>query len=117
MAATTPLCNDLARHDLARHDVALRRRHVQRQPFDRRELERQGWRTTLEFRENHERDGSGLLGAVIAEWRAEGERIDSDGAVIALVATAASPPAAWRRLRAAVDSTRRPARSRETAMR
>lgn len=112
MATTTR-----SRHGDGVSAVAPRRRHVQRQPFDRRELERRGWRTTLEYQENHERDGSGVLGAVDAQWRAEGEQIDAAGDVIALVAVAASPAAAWRRLRVAAESTRRPVRSREVARR
>ena len=58
-----------------------------------------------------------MLGAVIAEWRAAGERIGPDGAVIALVSNGPSPAAAWRRLRAAADSTQPRPRSQEVARR
>lgn len=87
-----------------RHVAGAQRRHARRQPFDRRELERRGWRTTLDYRENHERDAAGVLGAVVAEWSAEGERIGADGEAIAVVAVGPSPAAAWRRLRAAAES-------------
>ncbi|MGB3737154.1 MAG: hypothetical protein WA964_19525 [Ilumatobacter sp.] len=107
----------MAATSTVRHASAPRRRHAQRQPFDRRELERRGWRTTLDYQENHERDDSGVLGAVTALWRAEGEWTDEDGAVIALVSIASSPAAAWRRLRVAADSTRTRARSEEVARR
>lgn len=99
----------------SRHPVPRRRSHAQRQPFDRRELERCGWRTTLDYRENHERDAAGVLGVVTTEWRAEGEWFNADGDVIALSARGASPAAAWRRLRSAAESASRSSRSREVA--
>ncbi|MEP1124976.1 MAG: hypothetical protein ABJH68_13920 [Ilumatobacter sp.] len=89
----------------SRHAVAPRRRDARRQPFDRRELERRGWRTTLEYRENHRRDPSGLLVTVDAEWCAEGERTGADGGVVAVMSSGPSPAAAWRRLRVAAEST------------
>ena len=69
------------------------RHHGSRQPFDRWELERAGWRTTLEFRENHARLDDGQLIDVEPFWVAEAER---DGIVIC--ATARSESRAWSRL-------------------
>lgn len=74
-----------------------------RQPFDRRELERSGWRTTLEYRENLVRSFSGRLVHVDAEWRAEGERVGAHGEVRVVQAVGKSPAAAWSRLRTAAD--------------
>ena len=54
-----------------------RRRHgVRLEPADRRALERSGWRTTLEYRENHVRGRDGTLLEVIPAWTAEAERYD-----------------------------------------
>jgi hypothetical protein len=44
------------------------------QQADRRELERAGWRTTLEFRENNLRGRDGRLLQVEEIWHAEAER-------------------------------------------
>ena len=44
------------------------------QQADRRELERAGWRTTLEFRENNVRGRDGRLSQVEEIWHAEAER-------------------------------------------
>lgn len=85
--------------------TASPRRHSRRQPHDRRELERRGWRTTLDYRENHERDADGTLATVTTEWRAEGELINALGDVLVVVASGPSPAAAWRRLRAKADSS------------
>ncbi len=54
-----------------------RRRHgVRLEPADRRTLERSGWRTTLEYRENHVRGRDGTLLEVVPAWTAEAERYD-----------------------------------------
>lgn len=74
-----------------------------RQPHDRRQLERAGWRTTLEYRENLQRDESGRLHDVVALWRAEAERVDRDGRVLVVAAQGASPAAAWSRLRSHIE--------------
>jgi hypothetical protein len=58
-------------------------------------LERAGWRTTLEFRENHVRLDNGQLIDVEPFWVAEAER---DGVVIG--ASARSESRAWSRLQA-----------------
>ena len=74
---------------------ALRRRHRSTlRQLDRRALERDGWRTTLDFRENHVRQGDGRLLDVDSFWQAEAER---HGDLI--VATARSEARAWARLR------------------
>lgn len=53
------------------------RRHVEvLAPDARRQLERLGWRTTLEYRENHIRAGTGQLLEVVPVWTAEAEQFD-----------------------------------------
>lgn len=51
-----------------------RRHGVVLEPRPRRELERAGWRTTLDFRENHVRGLDGRLLRVEPVWIAEAER-------------------------------------------
>jgi len=63
------------------------------QPADRRDLERAGWRTTLDFRENHDRGLDGRLLRVEEVWVAVAERYDGDLAVA--TATGATPDEAW----------------------
>ena len=78
-------------------------------PFDRRALERQGWRTLLDYREDHIRDDDGVLMVVIPRWTAEAER--EGGAW--LTASAPEARAAWALLRrAAADVDRRERRER-----
>jgi hypothetical protein len=94
--------------DATPEDDTRRPRHPEmrrgvRQPFDRRELERGGWRTTLEYRENLVRSFSGRLVHVDAEWRAEGERVSADGEIRVVHAVGQSPASAWSRLRTAAD--------------
>ena len=48
------------------------------QQVDRRDLERAGWRTTLEFRENNIRGRDGTLLQVETIWHAEAERDPAD---------------------------------------
>jgi hypothetical protein len=74
------------------------------QPAERRELERAGWRTTLDFRENHVRGIDGTLLHVEPIWMAEAERYDGQVAV----ATAEGPTAdsAWVNLLDAVAESR-----------
>lgn len=76
---------------------------------DRRELEREGWRTTLEYQENHVRARNGQLLQVHEVWRAEAERDPAarrrmpdrePGRGIDLIsATASSVDAVWKKLR------------------
>ena len=86
-----------------------RRRHGHRAaPGDRRALELAGWRTLLEYRENHVRDQDGTLLAVMPQWMGEaefgaelGSTTRRPGRPSALVATATgqTPAAVWAELR------------------
>jgi hypothetical protein len=79
------------------------------QQADRRELERAGWRTTLEFRENNVRARDGRLLRVEEIWHAEAERDPAarwgraDGhqelGVDVIHATAESADEVWSKLR------------------
>lgn len=73
-------------------------------PADRRVLERSGWRTTLDYRENHVRSRDGRLLEVIAAWTAEAERFD--GATTYVTAVGATPEDAWAQLRADIADNR-----------
>jgi hypothetical protein len=74
---------------------------------DRRALERAGWRTLLEYRENHVRNADGTLLAVRPQWTGEaeldlgGRRAEGIGRrrVLVATATAADPAAVWSELR------------------
>lgn len=81
-----------------------RRHGVVLEPVDRRALERAGWRTTLDYRENHVRGRDGKLLEVVPVWTVEAERFD--GSLV--VASASGPTAddAWAALRAEVDAER-----------
>lgn len=85
----------MARPLISRTTSAPRRRWHRStlRQLDRQALERVGWRTTLEFRENHVRLGDGQLIDVEPFWTAEAER---DGVVIS--ASARSESRAWSRL-------------------
>jgi hypothetical protein len=72
------------------------------EPEDRRQLERAGWRTTIDYRENHVRGRSGQLLEVEAIWTAEAERFD--GQLTLATAVAATPDDAWRELRAEIEA-------------
>ncbi len=67
------------------------------EPGDRRELERAGWRTTLDYRENHVRGRNGQLLEAEPIWRAEAERFDGD--VVVVSAMGETVDEAWARLR------------------
>ena len=85
------------------------RRHRPLDQRDRRALERAGWRTLLDYRENHVRSADGTLLRVVPQWTAEAERIEHhDGAARTLVATvtACSRDEAWELLRRAALSGR-----------
>lgn len=77
------------------------RRRRQRAQADRRALERAGWRTLLEYHEDHVRDVDGRLLSVAARWTAEAEH--PSGSVLVSSVTAATAAAAWARLRDAAD--------------
>lgn len=84
-----------------RHPAPRPRRHgVFVEPNDRRVLERQGWRTTLEYRENHVRARDGRLLETAPTWTAEAERFDGDFAVVSAVG--ATIEEAWAELRAII---------------
>ncbi len=62
-------------------------------PDARRSLERMGWRTTLEFREDHVRATNGQLIRVAEHWTAEAERYEPS--ITVATATADDPAQAW----------------------
>lgn len=70
------------------------RRHVEvLAPDARRQLERLGWRTTLDYRENHVRAATGQLLEVIPVWTAEAEQFG--GGVRMASASAETQVEAW----------------------
>ena len=83
-----------------------RRHGVTLEPADRRALERAGWRTTLEYRENHVRGRDGRLLEVVESWTAEAERFD--GAFQVIAAEGSTAESAWARLRDEVECSQRP---------
>jgi hypothetical protein len=88
-AMASPL---LSRARIERASHVRRHRSTLRQ-LDRRWLERGGWRTTLEFRENHIRSIEGRLLGTESMWVAEAE---FEGRVIAAIERSESR--AWARL-------------------
>ncbi|MCU1500689.1 MAG: hypothetical protein JWM12_43 [Ilumatobacteraceae bacterium] len=74
------------------------------EPDDRRHLERAGWRTTLDYRENHVRSRSGQLLEVVAVWTAEAERFDDHPA--SAHAVGATADEAWLLLREEIAAHR-----------
>jgi hypothetical protein len=91
---------------ISMRDPALRpRRHGECiEPVDRRALERAGWRTMMDYRENHIRGRNGRLVEVQAVWVAEAERFDGDMAVAS--ATGRTIEEAWAALRADIAGSR-----------
>ena len=81
-----------------------RRHGVLLQPDDRRALERSGWRTPLDYRENHIRGRDGRLLEVVPCWTAEAERFDGDLAFAS--AAGATAEEAWSHLREDVEAGR-----------
>ena len=61
-----------------------------------------GWRTTIDYRENHVRSRDGQLLEVEPVWTAEAERFD--GQLSMASAVAATAEAAWRYLRDEIDA-------------
>lgn len=83
-----------------RQRLARQRQHgAVLQQQDRRELERAGWRTTLEFRENNVRARDGRLLRVEEIWHAEAERDPHGRGVDLIVATAPERDEVWALLR------------------
>ena len=74
------------------------------QPVERRDLERSGWRTTLDYRENHVRGLDGRLLRIEPVWIAEAERYDGEIAVASAEAETADE--AWAQLRADVTAAK-----------
>ena len=76
------------------------------EPAERRQLERDGWRTTLDFRENHVRGLDGRLLRVEPVWIAEAERFA--GQVEVACAEGSTADEAWAQLAAdvAAENTR-----------
>jgi hypothetical protein len=66
---------------ILRPEQRARRHGAVLQPTERRQLERAGWRTTLDYRENHVRGLDGRLLRVEPVWVAEAERYDGEVAV------------------------------------
>ena len=75
-----------------------------RAPADRRALERAGWRTTLEYRENHVRGRDGTLLEVVPAWTAEAERYDGGFTLASAVGTTIEE--AWALVRADIEADR-----------
>jgi hypothetical protein len=90
--------------DLRRSARRPRRHGVLVEPDDRRVLERAGWRTTLDYRENHLRARDGRLLEVVPTWTAEAERFDGEVSVASAVAETVEE--AWALLRSAIDADR-----------
>ncbi len=86
---------------MARRDRLLRfnRQHGAEQPTDRCELERAGWRTTLEYRENHSRGRDGRLQHLQVEWFAVAERESGGDGPTVVTATGSTVDKVWSRLR------------------
>src|ERR1700709_923801 len=74
------------------------------EPDDRRYLERAGWRTTLDYRENHLRSRSGQLLEAVPAGTAEAERFDEQPATASV--SAATAGEAWQLLRDEIDAQR-----------
>lgn len=74
------------------------------QPAPRRALERGGWRTTLEFRENHVRSLDGRLLRVEPVWIAEAERYD--GEIVVASSEGSTADEAWERLHDDIAASR-----------
>jgi hypothetical protein len=92
-----------------------RRHGVLVEPADRRVLERAGWRTTLDYHENHLRARDGRLLEIAPTWTAEAERYDGEFAVAS--ATGATVEDAWARLRSTIEEQRTTTASRVRVLR
>ena len=92
-----------------------RRQHGAVQHADRRELEREGWRTTLEYRENHVRGRDGGLRQLHVEWHAVAERsaLGDHRVPLVIAASGSTVDKAWSRLRLAAELADVNARARD----
>jgi hypothetical protein len=77
---------------------------------DRRRLEQAGWRTLLEYTENHVRDCDGTLVGVEPRWTAIAE-FGPDTSIVA-TATSANLAQAWLEVRFAANDAHRGALTR-----
>jgi hypothetical protein len=94
-----------------RQSTCRPRRHgLHLEPADRRALERAGWRTTLDYRENHVRGRDGRLLEVLPAWTAEAERFDGELSFAAAVG--ATVEEVWSQLRQDVEAGRAKTTSR-----
>ena len=82
----------------------VRRHGIVLEPADRRALERAGWRTTLEYRENHVRGRDGTLLEAVPAWTAEAERFD--GGLAYASAVGATVDEAWALVRDDIEADR-----------
>lgn len=99
------LTGDLVHHGAMgrRERYRYNRQHGAVQPADRRELEQAGWRTTLEYRENHVRGRDGRLTHVQVVWTAEAEFDHDRPTPMVVSATASTVDKVWSRLRTQVE--------------
>lgn len=99
--------------------IGGRRQHGAIQHVDRRQLERAGWRTTLEYRENHVRGRDGRLRQLHVEWHAVAERsaLGSDLAPLVITASGSTVDKAWSRLLLGAELAVVDARSRDPELR
>lgn len=74
------------------------------QPPERRDLERAGWRTTLDYRENHVRSVDGRLLRIEPVWVAVAERYDLHVSVASAEGSTADE--AWQNLWIEIDEAR-----------
>ena len=92
-----------------------RRHGVLVEPADRRVLERAGWRTTLDYHENHLRARDGRSLEIAPTWTAEAERFDGEFAVASAAGTTVEE--AWARLRSTIEADRATTASRVRLLR
>jgi len=74
------------------------------QPPERRDLERAGWRTTLDYRENHVRSVDGRLLRIEPVWIAVAERYDLHVSVASAEGSTADE--AWQNLLIEIEEAR-----------
>src|SRR3954451_12373757 len=91
--------------DLRRSARRPRRHGMLVQPEDRRALDRSGWRTTLDYRENHLRARDGRLLEVAPTWTAEAERFDGEVCVASAIGGAGDEACSRLREAIAADDT------------
>jgi hypothetical protein len=87
---------------LLRSERHPRRHGVIVEPPDRRALERAGWRTTLDYREDHVRSRDGRLVETTPTWTAEAERFE--GYLAFASAVGATAEEAWAHLRSSIEA-------------